>query len=228
MQKILLYTDLGDGVSPVGESIEQHLSHQVFAANDDKSLNRRLREKVYNLFIVEVGEASDAKIRLLEELRSEGFNFPILVVAKRIGVMGAERLHFMPDVHLLVEPFYEKNLIGIVRKLLISKKVPKQMYRRFNTNQIAEVEELSSGSSVLTSMYNLSKGGAYCEFEAQDSLSVGDYIRMKVAIPDTNSEYTFNAKVVWTTAKGRFSGRFGCGFKFVSAKDTHRAMMSKL
>src|SRR5690606_24744522 len=123
-----------------------------------------------------------------------------------------DRLHYMPDVHLLAEPYYEKNLIGIVRKLLISKRVPKQMYRRFNTNQIAEVEELSSGASVLTSMYNLSKGGAYCEFEAADSLSVGDYIRMKVAIPDTNSEYTFNAKVVWTTPKGRFSGRFGCGF----------------
>lgn len=228
MQKILLYTELGKGQSPVGESIERHLSHQVFFANDKKTLNNRLREKVYNLFLIEVDEATEQTIQFMHELRREGFNFPVLVVAQRAGHVVQERFNAIPDLHLLLRPFHEKNLTGIVRKLLVSKRVPKQMYRRFNTNQIAQVEALSTGHSLLTSMYNLSKGGAYCEFDAEENISVGEYIRMKVSIPDTNSHYTFNAKVVWTTGKGRFSGRFGCGVRFVSAKDAHRAMMSKV
>jgi Tfp pilus assembly protein PilZ len=228
MQKILLYTEMGKGASPVGESIERQLSHRVFTANDKASLNNRLRDKVYNLFIVEVAEANEKTMQFMQELRNEGFHFPILVVASRASFPVQERFNSVPEAHLLLRPFHEKNLVGIVRKLLVSKRVPKQMFRRFNTNQIAQVEALESGSSLLTSMYNLSKGGAYCEFESDENITVGDFIRVKVSIPDTNNQYTFNAKVVWTTGKGRFSGRFGCGLRFVSAKDTYRAMMSKV
>lgn len=228
MQKILLFSEMGKGTSPVGDAIERSLNHQVFTANDMNELNNRLRDKLYHLFIYEVGEATEKTLAFIHSLRSEGFSFPMLVVASRAGYNTQEKFNLLPDVHLLMRPFHEKNLIGIVRKLLISKKVPKQMYRRFNTNQIAQLEALASGSSLLTSMYNLSKGGAYCEFEATENLSVGDYVKVKVSIPDTSSEYTFNAKVVWTTPKGRFSGRFGCGVRFVSAKDAYRALVSKV
>jgi Tfp pilus assembly protein PilZ len=228
MQKILLYSELGQGTSPVGDSIERHLSHAVFTANDARSLNNKLRDKVYNLFVIEVGEAAEKTLEFLHDLRREGFTFPIVVVANRASFPMQERFNSIQDVHLLMRPFHEKNLLGIVRKLLMSKKVPKQMFRRFNTNQIAEVEALNTGSSLLTSMYNLSKGGAYCEFESEDNFTVGDFIRVKVSIPDTNNQYTFNAKVVWTTVKGRFSGRFGCGLRFVTAKDTYRALMAKI
>jgi Tfp pilus assembly protein PilZ len=228
MQKILLYSEIGKGTSPVGDSIERQLAHRVFTANDLQALNNRLRDKVYNLLVIEIAEASDQTLAFIQELRNDSFTFPVLVVANRASFPIQEKFNNLPEVHLLMRPFHEKNLVGIVRKLLVSKKVPKQMFRRFATNQIAQVEALDSGSSLLTSMYNLSKGGAYCEFESEENITVGDFIRVKVSIPDTNNQYTFNAKVVWTTVKGRFSGRFGCGLRFVTAKDTYRAMMAKI
>src|SRR5690606_34559234 len=108
-----------------------------------------------------------------------------------------------------------------------SRRVPKQLYPRFNTNQIAEIETLEDGGNLLTSMYNLSKGGAYCEFDSPTPVTVGDMVRVRIHLDEKNSDYAINAKVIWTTAKGRFSGRFGCGMKFVSSRDIYKTLLSK-
>ncbi|MEK6554314.1 MAG: PilZ domain-containing protein [Bdellovibrionota bacterium] len=227
MQKLLFYSTSNEGLGFYLDSIERKLAVQLTVVKNENALRARLEEKVFHLFVLDVNTLNSNVITVIQEIRERGFSLPILVVCGEAKGSDIVDLHHMPLVHLVVRPFHEKALLGIVRKLLISKVVPKQVFRRFNTNQIAQIERLVSGEEVLTSMYNLSKGGAYCEFDADETLAVGDVVRMRVALNDLNSQHTFNAKVVWTTRKGKFSGRFGCGIRFVNSKDIHRMLLSK-
>ena len=228
MQKLLLLSQSNEGIHAHLDTIERKLSLHTTVVRNNLAVRTKLQEKVFHLFVIDLNTVDQECLNLISEVREAGGTFAILVLASNIRKDVQDHLEMLPNVHLLLRPFHEKSLIGIVKKLLISKSVPKQVFRRFNTNQIAEIEPLSAGGSLLTSMYNLSKGGAYCEFDSSDLLAVGDVVRMKVALNDTRSEYVFNAKVVWTTPKGKFSGRFGCGVRFVNSKDTYRELLSKV
>ncbi len=227
MQKLLFYSTSNVGLGFYLDTVERKLSVQPTVVKNENALRTRLEEKVFHLLVIDVNTLQESVVGLIQEVRERGFNVPILVVCGQAQSSQIVSLHHMPQVHLIVRPFHEKALLGIIRKLLISKVVPKQVYRRFNTNQIAQIERLSSGEEVLTSMYNLSKGGAYCEFDSTEALVVGDVVKMKVALNDLNAQHTFSAKVVWTTRKGKFSGRFGCGIRFVNSKDIYRMLLSK-
>ena len=101
--------------------------------------------------------------------------------------------------------------------LLITKNIPQQVHPRFITNQKAVIESAYSGDAVTSSMFNLSKGGAYCEFEADESFRIGDVLRIKIQLNDMNLERVMNAKLVWKTRRGSYSGKPGIGVKFISA-----------
>ncbi len=227
IQKVLVISDRRESCTEVVSTIERDLPYQVTANLDPTEIEAQLESKVFHLVIIDHVDVNDATMGLVNWLKHTHYSFPILILTNKIKPSFTNRLNLISDTHTLIRPVLGKNITGLVRKLLVAKRVPKQVYRRFNTNQIAEVEALESGDSLLTSMYNLSKGGAYCEFDGGAALTVGDLIRLKVMLNDTNSEYTFNAKVIWTTQEGRFSGRFGVGFRFVSQKDTYRSLLSK-
>jgi DNA-binding NarL/FixJ family response regulator len=227
MQKVLIISQSPETSAEIQAMIERHLPYQVFTACEKESVQAQLESKVFNITIVDHPIVDEEALEQIDWLKHTSYTFPILLITNKVMPHLQAKLNLLHDIHILARPVTEKSVAGLVRKLMMARRVPKQLYRRFNTNQIAEMEALASGDSLLTSMYNLSKGGAYCEFEGASPLTIGDMIRLKVFITDTNSEYTFNAKVVWTTVKGRFSGRFGCGFKFVSSKDAYRSLLSK-
>lgn len=226
MQKVLIITSGPDRYEKLRSMIEGDLRFQIHAAFDRQEIRSQLESKVFNLAIID-GEIVDSRtLDTCNILRELDFGFSIIMIGKRVEHDVFIRIYASNDLHLLIQPT-EKALAGLVRKLMSSRRVPKQLYPRFNTNQIAEIETLQDGENLLTSMYNLSKGGAYCEFDSPMPVTIGDMIRVRVQLADINSEYALNAKVVWTTAKGRFSGRFGCGFKFISTQDTYRTLLSK-
>ena len=227
MQKLLFYSQTGDNLGLYLDTIERKLSVQTTIVKNENALRTRLEEKVFHLFVIDVGALNEKSLSVLQEIREKGFNVPMLIICNEAHPSLLKNVLHMPQVHVMLKPLSEKALLGIAKKLLISKVVPKQLYRRFNTNQMAQVERLASGDALLTSMYNLSKGGAYFEFDAEDKLTVGDVVRLKVSLSDVKAEHTFNAKVVWTTRKGKFSGRFGCGIRFVNSQEIYRMLLSK-
>ncbi|MCB0350365.1 MAG: PilZ domain-containing protein [Bdellovibrionales bacterium] len=229
MQKILVISDSFDSLEKSKSALEEDLHVEVFGAFDLGGVQSQLNMRNFHIAIIDHAVTDDDAIAIVEFLKNSGMSFPVLIITDKIQLKYNGKLNMLQDIHVMVRPVSEKNVVGLTKKLLKARQVPKQNFRRFNTNQIAEVEDLASGNSLLTSMYNLSKGGAYCEFDSRNStVAVGDLFRMKVFITDTNSEYTFSAKVVWTTPKGRFSGRYGCGFKFVNPKDVYRSQLSKV
>jgi DNA-binding NtrC family response regulator len=226
-QKLLLVCESNDWAINTRNIVEQKLLCHVYQAMSQHDAEIHLENKVFNLAVVDFKVLNKTALEIIHWMQKSQYSFPILVITEKIEVETHMNLSLLNGIYLLIRPFSDLALVGLVRKLLSTKKVPKQEFRRFNTNQIIELEALGSGENMMTSMYNLSRGGAYCEFEANTNVSVGDVFRMKVFLTDTQTEYTFNAKIVWTTPSGRFSGRSGCGIKFVNKKDIYRSQLSQ-
>lgn len=224
--KILIVSDSELSSSEIRFAIERNLQHRIFEVFRRAEMKRQLECAVFNLLIIDSVKIDAQVLEKINWLRAAGCIFPIMVVAEKMEDGYLYKIKNIAGVHILMRPIFEKNIVGLVKKLLVIREVPKQIFRRYNTNQIAEIEGMLSDNNILTCMYNLSQGGAYVEFENKSAVSVGDFFRIKVNIENSN-QYTFNAKIVWTTQVGRFSGRFGCGLKFVNAKETHHARLMK-
>lgn len=228
MQKILLYSPDLVLLEETIRLLEENFQVPVYTAVDDASLRSQLESKVFTCAIFRIPQADLTTIDMLQEIRDLGQRFPLLIAADKASEVVAPWVKNEHDIHVLLTPFNERGFLGLTRKLIAVRRVPRQTFRRFHTNQIAEVENLGSGGSVLTCMYNLSQGGAYCEFDSQDGVNVGDLIKVRVNTTEKETEHVLNAKVVWTTPKGRFSGRAGFGFRFVSQREANQALLSKL
>ncbi len=228
MHKILIYTEDFELSEKMDSLLTRSLNNPLFMAMNSQTLATELDSKVFSLGILREYEFTERTEKALTQIRRHGYSFPLLIATEKLTPTWVHFLQGLQDVHILVAPFNDKALVGLARKLLLARRVPKQIFRRFNTNQLAELESLSSGNSVLTCMYNLSQGGGYVEFDSADPITVGDLLKIRVALEQTEKQYALNAKVIWTTPKGRFSGRFGCGFKFVTNQDAYRSLISKL
>lgn len=224
--KILIVSDSAESSSGIRTTIECHLKHKIFEVFSRGDMKKQLECAVFNLLIIDSIYLDARMLEKISWLKSAGCIFPIMCISEKAQNGYLHKLKNIEGVHILQRPFYDKNIVGLVNKLLAVREVPKQIFRRYNTNQIVQIEAMQSGENIMTCMYNLSQGGAYVEFEKGTSIGIGDLYRVRVNIENSN-QYSFNAKVIWTTPSGRFSGRFGCGLKFISTKETHHTMLMK-
>lgn len=217
--KILIVSESIQTSSEIHRAIERSVQHKIFEVFSTGDMKKQLECAVFNLLIIDSVNIDSRVLDKISWLKSAGCIFPIMIISEKIQEGATHKLKKFEGVHVLMRPIYENNIVGLVKKLLVTRGVPKQIFRRYNTNQIAQIESTRSGENILTCMFNLSQGGAYVEFKDITSVGVGDLYKIKVNIENAN-QYTINAKVVWTTQAGRFSGRFGCGLKFLDTKET--------
>jgi DNA-binding NarL/FixJ family response regulator len=222
MQKILLLTHDHDRGLQLQEVLERQMPFQVQFIDSLQSLSQKIENTVVNLVILDVNVINKEIANFIQEVSYAAYPFNMIVLTDGVAKEFVHAVYNVDDVHILLRPIVEKNILGLARKLLIAKKIPKQVNRRFNTDQMAEIESLTTGDQLLSNMYNLSRGGAYCEFQKETGLAVGDLIRLKVSNSDKDEVRSVKARVVWTTDRGRYSGRTGCGLRFVTANEVVR------
>jgi Tfp pilus assembly protein PilZ len=119
-------------------------------------------------------------------------------------------------------------LKGLARKLMVTKAVPRQEFRRFRTNVSATLETFISGEKYNSQMFNLSKGGAYFESSKKPAVSVGDLLRLKVSLGDVDRDHHMHGRIVWTTPKGITAGGYGIGVKFLKSTDIYRKLLDRV
>ena len=90
------------------------------------------------------------------------------------------------------------------------------------------METFVSGETLPSQIYNLSMGGAYCEFFTKTNVAVGDLVKLKVHLEDVGRQHAVNAKIVWVTRNGPCTGGQGAGMKFVKYDDVYRQLMEKV
>jgi hypothetical protein len=173
--------------------------------------------------ILNLNEWTPKEAIMIQELRRVGYVSPILVTAKADPVVVNKDLRLMNDVVFLPKPSDVKDLLGIMRKLLLTREVPQQKHRRFPTQQDAELEIEATGGRMVTRVRNLSKGGAYLEFLTPSPLKVGEFVKVKLELKDLQRVYTLPAKVVWSNRHG--SRGLGIGVEFTGRGDVQRSIL---
>jgi len=216
MQKILVLTETERAGESIRRTIEKALPYQVTYVNDLQGAKIQLESKLFNLIIFDCQTLDESGMTRVGWFRQATGDTPLILFTASIDNILLAKVEMLEALHVLMRPTAERNLITLVKKLVSLKDVPKQRYRRYNTNQSVVFEHTARGERIPSQMFNLSRGGAYCEFPEGQSLNMGERYRMQIFINETQRTYTLDAVVVWYTPKGKFSGRAGYGVKFLS------------
>lgn len=210
----------------VSSSLEQALHLNILATVSDEKVRLTLAKSSLHLAVVDAESVAE-ELDFVQRLRHVGYDHAILLLTEHELNKGTNIENIRTKLHYLEKPYDDKTLIGIVKKLLKSHRISQQRERRFNTQQEIMLERFHTNEIVPSKMFNLSKSGAYCEFSRERQLIVGDLVRLNISLTEVSKAHKMNAKVVWTTRDGRYSGQNGAGLRFIRNEDVYLHLMNK-
>lgn len=227
MQKILLHCNSVSNAETMRLALETRLPYPIHLSFDEKTALSIIQNRKIHLLAYETVEFNKRDLDFTMNLRRAGFSSPALIVAETMRFekfLGKEE----QKLFFLGKPFDEKSFVGVTKKLMLSRNLVQQKYKRFRTQQTAFLETFMSGETLPSQICNLSVGGAYCEFIGKTSLVVGDLVKLKIQLEDLGRQHVVNAKIVWMTREGSITGGPGAGMKFVKYDDIYRQLMEKV
>ena len=127
---------------------------------------------------------------------------------------------------MLEKPYENKDLLGITRKYLNDKFVCQRKHRRFDTKQKALLESYNKDYAAYTTVFNISKGGAYIQGDLAD-MSKGDLLRVNLNLEQVKKSHSMSAQVVWTSGEVGSKDR-AAGIQFVSKEKLYRDLMGSI
>lgn len=228
MQKILLQSDNLEDAIKMRDFFESRLPYAADISGSKRETEEYLNSLPVHLFIWETAFYGLDAAEWVRDIRALGYIHPILILANTIDVNVMKGSVKNDKIRFLQKPYEYKALKGLTLKLIQSRNLPQQMYKRFKTNQPLAIESYSTGEHIESSMFNLSVGGAYFETEKKPAASVGDLLKMQVNLNDVDKNHMMSARIVWTTKKGSYSGGYGVGVKFVRNEEIYRQLLEKL
>jgi Tfp pilus assembly protein PilZ len=228
VQKLLLEFQNLDDARLVKKDFEKELPFEVIASLNHRETNRVLSNRSVQLIIYQTQEFKQPQIDRIHDLRRLGFTYPLLVITDKITPLIERFSVEEPRVNFLEKPFTLSTLRGLTKKLMVTKNIVKQQFKRYRTNQTASIETFVSGEALQTKMLNLSKGGAYFETEEKPDLSVGELLRLKFDLDQVEREHHIHGRIIWTTPKGNEGGKYGIGVKFIKQEDIYRHLLQSV
>lgn len=228
MHRVLLCCKSVNDARFLKNYIETELPYEVLLSYDQKDVEASLKGRNIHLLMMQTGNVAQQDIAYAQGLRKAGFTYPMLMITDHLGALNVEELNEKHKIYFLERPFELRTLKGVARKLMVTKTVPQQIFRRYRTNIMATLETFISGEKYETHMFNLSKGGAYFEFARRPIMSIGDLLRLKVHLSDMDRDHHVHGRVVWTTHKGHAAGGYGIGVKFMKSTDIYRRLLEKV
>ncbi len=180
-----------------------------------------------DLMIMNLQNFTKNKIQLAHDLRNLGYNFPVLVLAHIIATDTYKAISELPNTVLLEKPYEIKDLTGISEKMIDGRTVHQRIFRRYLTNETAELELFKNGQAITGKIRDLSRGGAFVEYQGPE-IVVGDMVRMNIELKQVSRHYEVNAKVVWSTKKSPFGAEPGIGVEFIKQQDYYQNLLRKM
>jgi Tfp pilus assembly protein PilZ len=229
VQKILIHGESTNEIMSISSVLEANMSSALIASNRIERSIELVSQDNFNLLVFECGKFDSLRAQAVQQFRASGYNQNILLVTEEVDHLETFIKNQTKNrIHLLMKPVSEKDLFGLSKKLIHSRKIPQQVFKRFRTDQSIKVEPLLKGDAFVSKMFNLSKGGAYFEFNGEIPLGTGDLLRLHIPLMDVSKSHVLNGRVVWTTRAGKYTGQGGIGVRFLNAKDTHRHLLEKI
>ena len=228
MQRVLLSCKSIDDARFLKNYIETELPFEVILTFDHKGIEAAVKAKNIHLMMLQTGNLAEQDLAYAKQIRTLGFNYPMLMITDALGNLNVDEMNEKHKVYFLERPFELRTLKGIARKLMVSRQVPQQIFRRYRTNLSATLETFISGERFSSHMFNLSRGGAYFEMNKKPAVAIGDLLRLRVTLQDMEREHHVHGRVVWTTHKGHAAGGYGIGLKFMKTTDIYRNLLDKV
>jgi Tfp pilus assembly protein PilZ len=196
------------------------------ATTAPEAIDKITRDKP-SLMIMNVENFTRRKVQLATDLRTLGFHMPIMVVANIIASNTYQILGDLTSTVLLEKPFELKDLSGLSEKLIDGRAVKQRIFRRFYTDEEADLQLFRSGQNISSKIRNLSKGGAFIEYKGP-AISVGEMLRLNIDLKQVARRYEVNAKVVWSAKVSPWGEDPGVGVQFVKDKDVYQNLLRKI
>ncbi len=189
---------------------------------------QRLTHQDVDLCVFNFDLFTKEKIKLATDLRTLGYDFPVLVLSRIIAADAYELIRDMKSTILLEKPFEQKDLIGISEKLIKGTSVSQRIQRRFYTNQKAYISAFGGSDRLDAKVFNLSRSGAYLEHKGTGTLAKGELVQVNVQLNEVYREYNVNARVVWSSQRGVWGTGRALGVEFVKTQDIYRDLLNKI
>lgn len=228
LQKVLLDCRSLEDARILKNYIERELPYETIVSFDPAESSSIIGNRAVQLLVLQTGDLRESDLQRIRLIRESGYVYPILTLADQMSEAGAAVVAEKYKVYFLEKPYELKTFKGLVRKLMTTKAVPQQQHRRYRTRQAALLETFITGESFQTEMFNLSMGGAYFELNKKPAIGVGDLLRLKIPIGNSEKEHSIHGRIVWTTHKGPATGGYGIGVKFVKSDDMYRQLIDKV
>ena len=144
----------------------------------------------------------------ITSLRALGFNGPVLVLGQKELKSPASSLRVLDRVIFLSKPYDSKAMLGLVRRMILAPIIAARKYPRHTTNETAEVQVDGKGPYHSCRVKNMSKGGAYLDFDRSLHVRIGDLVILKIKLGTLNREYLLKARVAWLNRGAGFGIEF--------------------
>ena len=227
MQSFLIEADHEGDAQKIKEVLENRFPYNVDVSHSTRETGLLLKSKPVRMMVVSMRLWTEEFIQRFIEIRRTNPQISIVLVLDAIDMLDPE-LAQKNRMYVLPRPLNEKNLAGVIRKMMLLRQIPQQKHVRYATDATSVIEFPLSGDELNTKLFNLSKTGAYVEFQEKPPVSVGDIVRVRVQLSELNKDHQLPAKVVWFSRRGPANGGFGVGLRFIQEADYYREMLSKI
>ena len=135
MQKLLLEFNNLEDMRVVKKDFERELPFEVIPALNPRETNRALSNKSIQLIVMQSKQFRQPEMDRVHELRKLGYSYPLLIIQDHMTPLAERMAEEDSKIVFLDKPFELRTLRGITRKLLTSRSLSKQQFKRYHTNQ---------------------------------------------------------------------------------------------
>jgi PilZ domain len=175
--------------------------------------------------VLNISDWREEELQVVLALRKAGFKGSILVIAKAVAINMLRVNPILEGVVFLERPYEHKDLLGILHKMLIEREVAQRVFRRFYTNETAEIVRYGEASKYIGRVFNMSRGGAHLEFAKAAPLRHGDVVSVKVELKKMNRTYVLPARVVWTKMHDSHQSVVAAGVEFIGLGNVKKSIV---
>ncbi|HEX4924319.1 MAG TPA: PilZ domain-containing protein, partial [Bdellovibrionales bacterium] len=201
--------------------------YQIDWVRTSQQATETLAKNPPDMVIINVDHFNQQKQTLALQLRQMGYGFPILFLCNSGARLFSKISRRLGHTGIIEKPCSERELVGVIEKLRQGKRVAMRSYRRYETDQLADIEFWNTGRKIDGQMHNLSLGGA--QVSVRDSnVRVGDVLKLNVNLEKLSKRHEVNATVVWKGDYDPLTQSSQVGLKFVKTVEIYQSLLSRL
>ncbi|MEQ1876768.1 MAG: PilZ domain-containing protein [Bdellovibrionia bacterium] len=227
MYRILLISRFTQEGLSLKTTLELNTEYSVEWVRTPQQATQALAKQLPDMAIINVDHFNQQKQLMALQMRQMGFNFPILYLCNSGARLFAKLSRRLGNTALLEKPANIHEMNGVIDKLRKGKKISPRAYRRYHTDQVADVEYWNTGRKINGQILNLSLGGAQLKIK-DSSIRVGDVLKLNVELTEMAKHHEVNAKVVWSGNYDPLTQTNQVGVQFVKTVEIYKNLLNRI